>query len=438
MLLDIEIFVDGEWHVAANMELHQPDAGFAGPVTVDYDPQYFVDHASIDYSEGRPVRDIRALSVRMPVDLATRYSEKWPPFLLDLMPQGHARRQLALAMGLEETSRTADVPLLLRAGGNTIGNIRIAQAEREERDRLSVATPLGVTWREMLDRTDRFMEIFDRFMTIASGSSGLQGEWPKVAMTQATDGLYYPDPLVPDDEATDHVIVKLLRSNKATDRDILQLEGAYSTVAAHLGLNVHEAGTYAPGVLIVPRFDRAVVDGRTVRFGQESMVSALGVSEFGYVGSHEAYIDVLKRYSTDPDADVAEYVRRDLVNLAMGNPDNHGRNTAIEKYPDGSVRLAPLFDFAPMRLADETVVRSTRWECMRRQGSDSAPDWRAVCETIYPDDTHRVSALLSSLKQVADRLADVPGLVRPAAVGIEDSLNRALSRLDEMRRSLSD
>ncbi|SDH14228.1 type II toxin-antitoxin system HipA family toxin [Pelagibacterium luteolum] len=437
MNLDIEIFLADEWHRAANLFVHEPALGYRGPVTLDYDPQYFLDHASIDYSQGHPARDIRALSVRLPVDLASRYTQKWPPFLLDLIPQGHARRQLALAMGLEENSRAADLPLLLRASGNTIGNIRIAQAEQEERQRLASSTPVGVTWGEMLERSERFMEVFDRFMMIASGSSGLQGEWPKVAMTQSADGLYYPDPIVADDQAMDHVIVKLLRSDKATDRDILRLEGLYSSIAAQIGLNVKKAGTYAPGVLIVPRFDRKIVNGRTIRFGQESIVSALGVSEFGYVGTHESYIEVIKSVSTDPDADVIEYVLRDIANLAMGNTDNHGRNTAIEKYTDGTVRLAPVFDFAPMRLADETIVRSTRWECMKSRGGDTLPNWQVVCDAVYPNDKDRAGKLLASLVAFGERLNEVPKLVASETRDIEPSISRALSRFDEIRKSLT-
>lgn len=49
--------------------------------------------------------------------------------------------------------------------------------------------------------------------------------------------------------------------------------------------------------------------------------------------------------------------KRDIANLALGNPDNHGRNK-LRKHQDGTIRLAPLFDFAPMRLAKEGIVRS--------------------------------------------------------------------------------
>jgi hypothetical protein len=114
----------------------------------------------------------------------------------------------------------------------------------------------GVTVEEILARSDRFMEVADRFGMLASGSSGLQGEWPKVSMTQANDGLYYPDSFVTDDEAVRHVIVKLVRSNEPVDRLILEGEAFYSRIAQEIGLHVSEPSTYAEGVLIIPRFDR--------------------------------------------------------------------------------------------------------------------------------------------------------------------------------------
>ncbi|MCJ9669025.1 hypothetical protein [Neorhizobium sp. SHOUNA12B] len=45
-------------------------------------------------------------------------------------------------------------------------------------------------------------------------------------------------------------------------------------------------------------------------------MAAIGVADFGHVGTHEAYIDMPRQYSADPFADIA--------NLALGNPDNHG------------------------------------------------------------------------------------------------------------------
>ena len=64
-------------------------------------------------------------------------------------------------------------------------------------------------------------------------------------MTQANDGLYYPDSFVTDDEAVRHVIVKLVRSNEPVDRLILEGEALYSRIAQEIGLNVSEPSTYS-------------------------------------------------------------------------------------------------------------------------------------------------------------------------------------------------
>lgn len=55
-------------------------------------------------------------------------------------------------------------------------------------------------------------------------------------------------------------------------------------------------------------------------------------------------------------------MRRDLLNLALGNRDNHGRNTAVLKDVDGSIRLAPLYDFGPSFLDGRAIARTLRWE----------------------------------------------------------------------------
>lgn len=69
-------------------------------------------------ASGRYVVDYRALSVEDPIDLDDHYRKSWPPFLLDLMPQGRARRQIASHLEINENARSSDLPLLLRAGGN--------------------------------------------------------------------------------------------------------------------------------------------------------------------------------------------------------------------------------------------------------------------------------------------------------------------------------
>jgi serine/threonine-protein kinase HipA len=426
MRLTIQTHFDGKWHDAATLELKDNASGFEGASIVEYDLDYFIDVASVEFAAGKPVLDNRALSVRHPVDLENRYSRRWPAFLLDLMPQGHARRKLASHLGLTEISRASDLPLLLRSATGGIGNIRIKEAADGEKQRLNGVKRQGVTEAEILERSDRFIEVADHFGMLASGSSGLQGEWPKVSMTLANDGLYYPDSFVTDDEAVRHVIVKLVRSNEPTDRLILEGEAHYSRIAQKIGLNVSEPSIYAEGVLVIPRFDRKAEGGGTVRLGQESLVSAIGIADFGHVGTHEAYIDVLRQCSADPLSDIVEYLKRDIANLAMGNPDNHGRNSALSKHQDGAIRLSPLFDFAPMRLAREGIVRSTKWAMMRDGGRDHLPDWKQICTELLVDPAEQ-KALAAALSEFAENLRQAPALAKDAGASPE-ILEHAMAR----------
>jgi serine/threonine-protein kinase HipA len=359
----------------------------------------------------------------------------WPPFLLDLMPQGHARKKIAEYLKLDADAPSTEVHLLLRGASSPVGNIRVAQAHRDERARLQGVARKGLTREEIATRSPQFLEVADQLALIASGSSGLQGEWPKIALTRAADGFWYPDPIVADDDALEHVIVKLLRSNDGRDRLILECEAAYASIAKEFGVRVHGNTEYHDGVLIIPRFDRRRDNSGLIRLGQESFVSAIGVAEFGHLDSHENYLEMLRKFSSDPLADVTEYIMRDALNLAMGNSDNHGRNTALSKTADGKIRLSPLFDFAPMSLAPADMGRPTKWACMRSSSRDHAPNWAVVCAVaaagvLSADDI--VEGLLARLPQfeAMTSLAKkhgvpesvIQGTIRPRAKLILDGL----------------
>lgn len=436
MELTLQLHHGGLWHDAATLVLERPEAGIRGPSRIAYEMNYFVEHGAIALAEDIPVRDARALSVRLPIDLEDRAYPTWPAFLLDLLPQGHQRIKIATHLGLNPDAPSTEIHLLMRAGGAPVGNVRIKEAHLDELERLKDVPRVGTTIDDMLGRSDRFLEVADRFSMIASGSSGLQGDWPKIAMTQARDGLWYPDPMVADAEAQSHVIIKLLRSNDENDRLILEAEAPYSAIAQEFGLAVHGISTYSEGVLVIPRFDRARQGATLIRYGQESLVSALGIAEFGHQDTHENYLHRLRNVSTSPLTDVIEYVLRDVLNLAMGNPDNHGRNTALTKTADGGIRLAPLFDFAPMRLSTATMNRSTKWECMRRRGRDYSPDWKEVCEAAAGDNMSPLP-IMEALLEKEELLRSLPDLAVRHGVP-QEVTDRALVRHIEIADGISE
>jgi serine/threonine-protein kinase HipA len=409
--ITIQIHINGRWNDAARLTLIKPDAGWRGATKLRYEDAYVFETDPDFTSE---VRGLAALTVRFPPSLETRSYTHWPPFLLDLLPQGHARKVLAKALGLNQDSHSCDTPLLLRAGGSPIGNLRIKQARDAERKRLKGKTHPGLTLEQVFARDDVFTEFARDFSALAAGSSGVQGAWPKLLLTRNRGKRWLPDPMVPDGEATDHVIIKWAGDRHEATRLILGSEAPYLELARAFGLRCARKLEYRDGTLLIPRFDRQVAEGKVIRFGQESIVSAAGVAGFGHQAAHEDYLDVIKTLCDDPAAEVTEYVLRDVLNLALGNPDNHGRNTALQKAPDGSVRLTPVYDFCPMRLEPSGIARSTTWRCMRPVNGPSRdlnPDWEEVCR-VAAQGVMEPEALIDALAGQAENLRRMPELAQ--------------------------
>lgn len=392
--LTIQIWFDGGWHEAAEVIFHEPHLGHRGATTIEYRLDYFVEHASVDYARDLPVVDRRAASSCLPVDAAARRSDCWPSFLLDLLPQGLNRALAAAALGLPALAPSSEVELLAAVGGSPVGNVRVAGA------------PIGgFEWEglpvdDVLEGGEEVMSRLRTIPSIAPAALCLQGEWPKVALVEDGGGLLHPEGALDDGAVVASYILKFRRSARAEDAAILELESHYQAAARAAGLDIRHPLRYGRDCLLIRRFDRECGQ----RHGQESLVSASGVAVFGHAAYHEDYLATVSRLSDDPAADVLEYVARDLVNLAFGNPDNHGRNTALSRPTTGGTRLSPLFDFAPMSAAGRAIGRSTRWACLRGTGGDHDPDWNAVSEAVERTTGVPGRAVRERLAETAARL----------------------------------
>jgi hypothetical protein len=95
-------------------------------------------------------------------------------------------------------------------------------------------------------------------------------------------------------------------------------------------------------------------------FDQESIASLCGIAEFGLALSHDRIVAALAEVVSDPQAEIIEYVRRDVLNVALGNRDNHLRNTALQRFVDGTIRLTPLSE-----ARHRQAVRVSRKACSR-------------------------------------------------------------------------
>ncbi|WP_034292900.1 type II toxin-antitoxin system HipA family toxin [Herbaspirillum sp. RV1423] len=422
----LQIFIDGRWQDAATVELtggEQP--GVEASTYLAYLSSY-----ALEYWERA---DAAALSVNVPVDLAADAQPAWPPFLVDLLPQGYGRGELLKQLDRSENAGSgADWDLLCAGAGNPIGNLRVKEAHAWAAAR----TPeprIGFTMEQVASRAGDFNEYLAQNGLFLAGSSGVQGEWPKILLTQADDDLFYLDHTLPDALAKAHFIVKFGRGTDESMASILRLEAPYMALAKSLGLKVFGELTLRRRALFIPRFDREIADGKVVRHGQESVASLCGLGGFGKVPSHNTVCRRLKEVAADPVADVIEYIRRDIANVALGNKDNHARNTAIQRRSDGTVSLTPLFDFAPMWLHPEGIARRIRWEA----DDDGSPDWASVirqaCESAAIDE----QIVRTAVKQMAAPMAALIG--NAADLGIAGEFLQPLERtVGNIRQQLED
>lgn len=365
----LQIFINGVWRDAAVLDLTGDlNRGVDAATYLIYLPSYALDHWNRS--------DAAALSVNAAVDLSTYPARTWPPFLVDLLPQGYGRVELLKQLQRDDAvGPAADWALLCAGAGNPIGNIRIKEAHEWVTARTGNTTR-GFTMEEVASRAGDFNEYLAQHGLFLAGSSGIQGEWPKILLTRAHDGLFYLDHTLPDEQAQQHFIVKFGRGNDESLRNILRLEAPYMRLAKGLGLHVHADLLLRERALFIPRFDRQVTDGRVTRYAQESVASLCGIGGFGAVPSHNDVCRRLGDVAHAPAREIIEYIKRDIANIALGNKDNHARNTAIQRRHDGTVSLTPLFDFAPMWLHPDGIARRIRWQA----DDGGSPNWASVIE----------------------------------------------------------
>jgi serine/threonine-protein kinase HipA len=423
--MNLDIHLDGKWHPCAEIELRDAaQSSRYSPMTMRYEVGYALKHLGAN--------DFRAVGVRSRVDMAVHPFSAWPSFLIDLLPQGAARGRLerGLPAGL------TDWELLERGAANPAGNLRVRPAAE-----LVTRIHPGFDLEQMIERGDAFVDYAYEIGATVAGATDTQGEAPKFWVVQDAQGRWHPDNGQLGVTACRYALLKFpVPEAGARATDILRHEASYQRVARAMGLRVtEEPPVFRNGALLIPRFDRRP-GVRETRLGVESVYSITGVldSARNALRHHQVLIE-LRKCCTDFDTEVLEYFRRDILNLALGNRDNHGRNTALLKGTDGSIRLAPIFDFGPAFLDARAIVRVIRWDAER----GSPIDWSEVLanlKTRFED----VDLESPDLTRVADRLRDfgetlksLPRTMQECAVD-SDIADARRETIDELQRALAE
>jgi len=426
--LTIQTYVKGRWYDALVLTDENPADVENSLCWVTY-----VDDYLAQFINQRDSLLETSVSVNLELNWALRRSTGYPAFILDIIPAGAARRGLKKCFEKAKPLGTElDFLLLQRHTPAPIGHMRVKESLEGLDRRGGVAFPR----REIIQRSERFLEYAAEAGAAISAGTGAQGEAPKLLVSEDPTGGLHLDALLPDDQVRRHWLVKFSRNDVSErDKNILRAEYHYYRAIATLGLNTVSTDGLAledaeSPSLWMPRFDRKVLaDGRIERLAIESIYSVCGNSIPGSYMRHE---DVLRRllllWRENQQGDemeelACEYLRRDLLNRILGNSDNHGRNTSILRH-DGRLQLAPIYDLAPMVLDSEGITRTTKW-ARERMG---APDWSAACaalgEILNPE------RLFARLRAAAQEFRALPELLK----GVPDEVRRSpsipLSNLD--------
>lgn len=323
--------------------------------------------------------------------------------LRDAAPDAWGRRVINLQVSADPGVELSEMTYLLRSGSDRIGALDFQASPREYVPReTSASLEQLMAAADLVDRGEQVPPALEA--AVVHGTS-IGGARPKALLH----------------DGDRHLIAKF--SSSTDDRPVVQAEGAAMLLAARAGVDVapvsvvHASGRDA---LLVERFDRVPVtadDGTThvTRRQMVSMLTVLGLSETS--ARYASYAGIAHAVRTGPWTDVpgtmVELFTRLVVNVVVGNTDDHLRNHAA--FWDGRhLTLTPAYDIAPQRRSTNTATQAIAITSDGQRASQLR-----LCRAVAGDfllDTHRADDIIDRVQGAVadgwDEVCDQVGLTR--------------------------
>ena len=133
---------------------------------------------------------------------------------------------------------------------------------------------------------------------------------------------------------------------------------------------------------------------------------------------------------------LADYLVRDVLNTAIANRDNHGRNTALIKQGK-DIALAPAFDLAPMALDPEGIARTTVWPRELRTGNGMDPSYPRVINALADTPERAAGLFRDELRRLAPLREELvrqgaPALMMALPALQVDVIGQVIAEMDRM------
>lgn len=411
-----------------HLEIHDNELGWRDAGTVTLSPsgsvqlEYDLDYACEYFGQ----RDERALSLAIPIDTRP-YDLPGPAFLLDLIPQGDQLKRLLARHGIAREDAYADI--LREIPLAAPGNIRVREPWTDMDARRGDYDHRGFTQADIVQYRQDFAHYMETHGAPIGGTNGAGGGSPKFLLRQDKEGYFHADGALDDTRTQTAFLVKFPYTDSRNSCLLARTEKAYYDVLRKLPLITGDALEIVDDVLFIRRFDRQIHElGRVFYYGLESLYGAQGISQYGQRLLHETNILHIAQCSSDPCSDIVEYLKRDIINQALANPDNHGRNTSWLK-KNGSVRLSPVYDVTAMRFFQaDFIVQMTDWH-QDHQDFRKRLNWLVTAAGIPPE---RLRSELQTLKEALENLdfwlrdAGVPDEIFTQTTADRDRVRRML------------
>lgn len=262
-------------------------------------------------------------------------------YFAELLPEGRVLSDLAARARLRETDV---VGLLARYGRDVAGAVELYDPDAPGEPRTPRATPLTDEQVGALLRDTRGMPLGN---SPYSGKSSLAGVQDKIVLALVDDVWHQ----VHDGYPSTHI----LKPHSTANPTIIYDEEYATRIAARLGLThgtprLHEFDGRT--ALVIERFDRSP-DAPRGRLHQEDMNQALGArsdEKYQEIGGKVSLVRIAQvlRRAAGPTA-VDQLLRYVTLTVAVGNLDMHAKNVSMLHLPDGSARVAPMYDVVPLR-----------------------------------------------------------------------------------------
>jgi serine/threonine-protein kinase HipA len=259
-----------------------------------------------------------------------------------LLPEGIHLDRLA-----RESKVASDdlVGLLAQVGADLAGALQVGDPREAREPEQLVEHEIAL----LLDQASGFL--------VGGGGSALPGFQRKLTLTRRGNGWWRGNGTLPS--------THILKPVGAEHRAAVESEDYLLRVGRRLGLVDFESWVEEIGqrhVLVIERYDRPLSGSDIVRIHQEDAGQALGLPWGGgekfenndaraSLKAVAGLLDTRRTVFQPARPDAEKLLRYTVLNVAGGNTDAHAKNFSLLHEDDGSTRLAPLYDAAPLALA---------------------------------------------------------------------------------------